>query len=175
MKKYVFRKRFFLTAAVICAAALAATLALRFSSWEYCTVFTLMGGTLAAALFFIARKNLKSAQLIVENTILRIRPAVLQERDGGNEDEDDLSETFEMFVSVFGILLGDKIIKWGQDGGLDGRLIAVKIGRDYISIDYGTREETQNIRLLYSRPGDDELAVIIEKLRYETGVVPVIA
>ena len=31
------------------------------------------------------------------------------------------------------------------------------------------------IRLLYARPGEDELAGIIKKFRYETNVVPTIA
>lgn len=162
-----------MAAVIFCTAGLAAALALRFSYWEYFTAFALMGGTLAAALFYAAHKNLRSAQLIVENTILHIQPAVLRGRDGGYQDEDNLRETFGMFVSVFGILLGNEIIKWGQDGG-GGRLKAVEIGGDYISIEYGTRVETQNIRLLYSRPGDDELAGIIEKFRRDTGVIPVV-
>ena len=160
---------------IFCAAWLAAALTLRFPYWEYYVVFALMGGTLAAAILFTASKNLRSARLIVENTILHIQPAVLQGRDEEHGDEDNLHETFGMFVSVFGILLGAKIIKWGQDGGRDGRLKAVQIGRDYLAIDYGTREETQSIRLLYSRPDDDTLAGIIEKFRCDTGIIPTIA
>ena len=174
MKKLVMRKWILLTTLIICLAALAAALALRFSCWEYCTVFALMGGTLAAAFFIFAHKNFKAAKLIAENTILHIQPAVLHGRDDGYEDEDNLRETFGMVVSVFGILLGAKIIKWGQDGGRDGRLKAVEIGRDYLSIDYGTAEETHNIRLLYSRPDADTLAGIIEKFRRDTGVVPAV-
>ena len=86
MKKLILRRRFFLAAATFCAAGLAAALALRFSSWDYCTVFSLMGGTLAAVLFFAAHKNFISAQLIVDNTILRIQPVFLQARDDGSED-----------------------------------------------------------------------------------------
>jgi len=174
VKKLILRRRFFLAAAIICVAALTASITLRFSYWNYCMVFAMMGGTLAATLSYIAHKNFKSARLIVENTILLIQPAVLQERDGGYEDEDNLRETFGMVVSVFGILLGNKIIKWGQDGGRDGWLRAVEIGLNYISIDYGTREETQNIRLLYSRPDGETLTGIMEKFRRDTGVVPTI-
>ena len=174
MKKLIMKKRLLLAAALLCTAVLLGALALRFSYWEYCTAFALMGGTLSAALFVTANKNLRSAQLIVENTILYIQPAVLQERENGYNDEDDLCEAFGVSVSVFGILMGARIIKWGQDGGRDGRLKAVEIGRDYLSIDYGTREETKNVRLLYSRPDDGTLTEIIEKFRCDTGVVPVI-
>ena len=78
-------------------------------------------------------------------------------------------------MSVSGILLGRKIIiKWGQDGGRDGWLTAVEIGQDYLSIDYGTREEMHNIRLLYSKQNEDTLAAIIEKFHRDTGVIPTI-
>jgi len=174
MKKLILRKWVFLAVTIFCAAGLVAALALQFSYWEYCVVFELMGVTLTAALLFTASKNLRSARLIAENTILHIQPAVLQGEDEEYGDEENLYETFSIFVSVFGILMGAKIIKWGQDGGRDGRLKAVEIGRDYLSIDYGTREETQNIRLLYSRPDDDTLAGIIEKFRCDTGVIPTI-
>ena len=83
-----------------------------------------------------------------------------------------LRENYGIYVSTFGILLGDKIIMFNQSGIW---LRKVEIGRDYISFDYGARDEAlQNIRLLYSRPDGDELAGIIEKFRDETRVIPVI-
>ena len=81
MKKLIFRRlrRVFLSAAIICAAALTAAITLQFSYWNYCMVFAMMGGILAATLSYTAHKNLKkSEQLIVENTILHIQPAFLQ-------------------------------------------------------------------------------------------------
>jgi len=35
------------------------------------------------------------------------------------------------------------------------------------------KKEKQSIRLLYTKPGEDQLAVIVEKFRKETGIVPV--
>ena len=74
-----------------------------------------------------------------------------------------------MIVSYFGILLGEKIIKFNQDGI---RLRTVEIGADFISFTYGTEKRTQNIRLL--RPAIDPatLEQISEKFRYETGITP---
>ena len=64
-----------------------------------------------------------------------------------------------------------------NQGGI--RLRHIEIGSDYISFDYeipadryGMKKEKQSIRLLYTNPGEDELAVIVEKFRKETGVVP---
>jgi hypothetical protein len=50
----------------------------------------------------------------------------------------------------------------------------VEIGQDYLSIDYGRGAEVNNIRLLYIRPDSVVLATIIEKFRFETGIVPVV-
>ncbi|MGI1659999.1 MAG: hypothetical protein ACRKFN_13695 [Desulfitobacterium sp.] len=116
-------------------------------------------------------KKLKAAQLILENQILHIQPVVFRELDDRKESEIRSCETVEMFISGFGILLGSKIIKFNQEGI---RLKAVEIGRDYLSIDYGTDGEVRNIRLIHARPDSAVLVGIIEKFRYETGIVPVV-
>ena len=174
MKKLTTKKQLFRVASVFCVSLSAVSFIFQFQSWEYCVVFALMGGVFFSALFYFANKNLRSARLIVENMILHIRPAVLQGRNSRQKDEDGLGENLEMVVSVFGILLGAKIIKWGQEGGRDGRLKAVEIGKDYLSIDYGTLGETHNIRLIYSRPEGETLTQITEKFRRDTGVVPTV-
>ena len=172
MEKLLLRTRSSLAAVVVCAAALAVALVQRPPHWAAYALMMLAAGLAALRLYISARKKLISAQLIVENAILYIEPAVLRGRDG--EGEENPCKTICMYVSVFGILLGGAIITWGQDGDRDGRLKAVEIGRDYLSIDYGTKKEAQNIRLLYARPDSDSLAGIVEKFRYETGIVPVV-
>ncbi len=128
-------------------------------------------GLVAVSLFLTLRKKLIAALLIVENQILHIQPAVFSERGGKKEIEVHPCETVEMFVSCFGILLGAKIIKFNQE---DIRLKAVEIGRDYLSIDYGTDTDIRNIRLIHARPDNAILADIIDKFRYETGITPII-
>lgn len=126
---------------------------------------------MTAFLFFTMSKKLKDARLIVENQILHIQPAVFREPSNRNESGIQPCETVEMFVSGFGILLGSKIIKFNREGI---RLKAVEIGQDYLSIDYVTDAEARNIRLLHARPDSSTLAGIIEKFRYETGILPVV-
>jgi len=173
VKRLVLWKRLFLAAAIFCAAGIVASFVFRFFGWTYCVCFSLMGGTLAFAFFYSTHKKMNVMAIIVDNTIIHIKPAVISGQTvEAKEEEEKLRENFGVRISTFGILLGNKIIKWG---GGDERLKAAEIGKDYISIDYGTRENTQNIRLLYSRPGEDELAEIIEKFRHETGIVPEIA
>ena len=160
---------------IFCAATFTAVIVLRFSHWKYFAFFALMGGTLAAVLFYAARKKLIAAEVIVENTIIHIQLAALQEQKYETKEETKkFFENYGVCVSNFGIMLGNKIIKWGGSSGV--WLKAVEIGPDYISFIYGEKgREPHNIRLLYFRPGEDELAGIIEKFRKDTGVVPVLA
>ena len=140
-------------------------------NWKPYAVVTLLAGLIATFLFFTVRKKLTAAQLIVENQILHIQPAVLRERRNMKESEAQPCETVEMFVSCFGILLGSKVIKFNQEGIL---LKAVEIGRDYLSLDYGRDADIRNIRLIHSSPNITVLESIIEKFRYETGNTPTI-
>jgi hypothetical protein len=123
-----------------------------------------------AGLWLREYRKLKTARLIVENQILHIRPAVISDSAGDAEKPED-AENIEMFVSYFGILLGTKIIKFNQDGI---RLKAVEIGRDFISLAYGTDKRMQNTRLLRAAIDNGELEKIVERFRFETGIVPVI-
>ncbi|NSW92071.1 MAG: hypothetical protein HPY74_15615 [Firmicutes bacterium] len=131
--------------------------------------FLLSLSALAAGLAIREYNRFKAARLILENRILHIRPAVIDH--AGKDDADLLSESIEVFVSCFGILMGAKIVKFNQEGI---RLKTVEIGLDYISLEYGTDTYTRKIRLLYAKPDSGRLADIAEKFRYETGVVPII-
>ena len=112
--------------------------------------------------------KLKVARLIAENPILHIHTAVIRDLSGETAQRSD-TESTEVIVSYFGILLDEKTIKFNQDGI---RLRAVGIGNDFISFTYGTEKRTRNIRLL--RPAIDPatLEQICERFRYETGIAP---
>lgn len=112
--------------------------------------------------------KLKIARLIAENPILHISTAAISDISAEASQPENIENT-EVFVSYFGILLDEKIIKFNQDGV---RLRAVEIGTDFISFTYGTKKRTQYIRLL--RPAIDPAAMekICERFRYETGIAP---
>lgn len=171
MKKISWYAQCFLAASIFCVAAFVAVIFLKPSNWKTYAILILTAGLMAVLFFFIVSKKLKDAQLIVENQILHIQPAVFQELDNKKDSGIQPFETVEMFVSGFGILLGSRIIKFNQEGV---RLKAVEIGQDYLSIDYGRGAEVRNIRLLHARPDSTVLATIIEKFRFETGIVPVV-
>jgi len=173
MKKLLLRKQIFLSAALFCTAGTIATFVIRFSAWEYCAVFGMMGGTLMTAFFCMARKMLIAAEVIAENTIIHIRLADLSwKTDEEKREAEKLCERFDVRISTFGILLGNRIIRWG-DGSV--WLKSAEIGSDYISLHYGSQEEAHNIRLLYPKPDGGVLADIIEKFRVEAGIIPTVA
>ena len=171
MKKIAWYTRCFLGSCVACAFTFAAELIWQPSHWKRYVIALFAAGLVVAFLFITLRKKLAYARLIVENQILHIQPAVFCDWDGRKEIEILPSETVEMFVSCFGILLGSKIIKFNQQGI---RLKAVEIGRNYLSIDYGTDTDIRNVRQIHDIHDSAVLACIIEKFRFETGVVPVI-
>lgn len=114
-----------------------------------------------AALWVQECRKLRIARLIAENQILHIRTAAI------GDGADDI----EVFVSYFGILVDSKIIKFNQESTF---LKAVEIGRDYISLTYGTDRRVQSTRLLHAAIDDEEAERIAERFHRETGIIPVI-
>ncbi|NLA10612.1 MAG: hypothetical protein GX883_00610 [Firmicutes bacterium] len=144
-----------------------------FSAREINTAVLFVSGLGTILLALLWRKeydNLKAARLIIENCIVRIRSAVIEDKIR-NVAEDDHTDGVEVFVSNFGILLDSRIIKFNQGAA---QLKAVEIGANFIGLTYGTEEAAQKIRLLSGGFGEGELKEVVEKFRFETGVDPVI-
>lgn len=131
-------------------------------------VSIIISSAVVAGFWLRGISGLKIARLIAENPILQICTAVISDLSGETTQQSNTENT-EVIVSYFGILMGEKIIKFNQDGI---RLIAVEIGGDFISLTYGTEKRKQNIRLLCPAIDSAELEKIAEKFRYETGITP---
>lgn len=116
-------------------------------------------------------RQLKTAKLIIENQILHIQPAQIDAGTCGETDENLPIDRIEVFISCFGILLDSKVIEFNLD---DIHLKAVEIGREFICLTYGTDEQTRKMRILHELIENQELNSIVEKFRYETGVIPTI-
>ncbi len=121
-------------------------------------------GAIAAGFWAREYQKLKTARLIVENQILCIRPAVIS-----GEGEAAHHKSIDVYISYFGILLSTDIVKFNQDSI---RLTAVEIGRDFISLTYGAGGRVRTTRLLRAAIPREELADIVERFRFETGVTP---
>lgn len=128
----------------------------------------MIASSVSAGFWINERRKLKIARLIAENPILHICTAVISDLSG-EAVQSEYTEDTEVFISYFGILLDEKIIKFNQNGI---RLRGVEIGNDFISFTYGTEKRMQNTRLL--RPAIDPamIAELSERFRYETGITP---
>lgn len=115
-------------------------------------------------------KKFKIAQLISDNKIFHIYPAIVCNKNN-HEVKFKAESSVEVLISYFGILLGSTIIKFNQEGI---RLLDIEIGSEFIYLTYGTDKRVQGIRLLCSNIKEDELNKIVERFKYETGIIPTI-
>lgn len=142
---------------------------LYFKEYTWPLLYFSMPVTLISTIVLIQEyKKLRMAKVIIENQILHIMSAYFLITDSG-ERAQSLPDRIEIFVSNFGIILDSKIVKFNQGGE---QLKAVEIGRDYISLTYGTCKQTQTIRLLHAEIDSAELKKITERFRFETGIIP---
>ena len=174
MRKLVLYAWLFFATTVICAAAFMVLIIFHPPIVILSSILFFVAGTVTLFLFIETCKKLSLARTIVDSSVIHIQPAAMHAQSVEEQKAAErFRENFGIYVSSFGILLGAKVIRFNQSGIW---LKKVEIGPDYISFDYGEKDkEIQNIRLLYSRPGEDELACIIENFRKDTGVVPVLA
>jgi len=136
----------------------------RRSMFEISIVF---GCAAIVLLILLIKQNqlLKSAELIRDNCILVVPSAVITTEDG---KERSVAE--HTVVSVFGILMGSKLYKWGCDGVHGVRLYSVIIEKAYICLTFGDSTESTRVCLLHGLVDEQEVLEVKEKLWRETAV-----
>lgn len=147
-------------------------------SWlAYRRCYALLGISLFLTLLIIGglyqqRQKLKTARLIAENAILTTASLVIED-----DNRVQVSKQFsdkkpvEVIVSGFGIMFGDKAYKFNYDGI---RLFSVEISSEDMLFTFGTDRWEKSLRFWHGITSPDEIQEIAEKLRYETGVSPII-
>ncbi len=132
--------------------------------------FIIIAGIIDIQLLRNELNNFRTAKLIRENFILKVKTAVISDISDKKQDDKHIEDT-EIFVSYFGILFNGKIAKFNQDGI---HLTAMEIGNDFISFTYGNEKRMNNLRIV--RPGIEQEAMneMINKLRFETGITPTV-
>lgn len=121
-----------------------------------------------AALSIREHKKLQTAEMIIDNQILHIRPAAI-ETGGGRRPLP--AEAIEVYISGFGVLLDSEVIKFNMDGIY---LKGVEIDSEYLCLAYGANLNTQKTRILHGAIDSREMGDIVEKFNFETGIVPII-
>jgi len=115
-------------------------------------------------------RSYQAARLIVENKIMQILIATIEEGIQTGQDGTSPIRRIEVVISCFGILLDSRVIKFNVNKIC---LHNVEIGRESISFTYGKAQWTRRICILHGVIDRQELQDYIDRFRYETGVVPV--
>lgn len=122
--------------------------------------------------FFIQEYDkYKSAKLIMENKIMNVHVAQIEQSMCGTGTDIIQVDSIECIISCFGILFGSKVIKFNIDGII---LRKIEIGHDFICFIYGKDKTNKIIKLIHSVMKKEELQSITERFHYETGIIPIV-
>jgi hypothetical protein len=125
----------------------------------------------AVLLVFLIRESylLYHANLIWNNCILAVPSAIIS-----TSFSNEKREVEEIIVSTFGILIGNKIYKWGMNGISGVRLKTIEIDRSWIFLNFGDDDKTVRVELLHGMADTEEAMEIQQKFWRETGIESVV-
>lgn len=125
------------------------------------------GAVSVVAMILLYRQSrlLSAARLICDNRILTIPSSMAT-----SETSPSTKRMEETVVSTFGMLLGNKLYRWGCEGMYGTRLKNIRIDREHIRVTFGNEDESLRLELLHGMTKKEEVLTIAQKLRYETGV-----
>ena len=129
-------------------------------------------GVVAVAIFFFLigwRRRLFEVTLIWDNRILTVPSAVIYSPKNGEG-----KEVGGTVVSTFGLLIGDKIHKWGSEGIYGVRLAAIKIDRQRLSFTFGEENYTRRVELFHGIDDGEKIREVKNHLWRETGVTALV-
>ncbi len=125
------------------------------------------GGLTAAALILLYRQSrlLVAAIVIYDSRILTVPLSVVT-----SENQPEQKQAEETIVSTFGLLLGNKVYRWGCDGVYGVRLRDVQIDKEHICLTFGADGEMLRVELLHGLSEIQSAMEIAQKIWHETGV-----
>lgn len=138
---------------------------------RFLMLYILLIPVLVVAVYFYRQlQRLRTARLITENSILSIPVVTVWNSDSSSLPNSD--KTALVIVSCFGIIFDNEVFKFNCDGI---RLLSVAISWQAMWLTFGTEKKKQHVRLLHGLSNREDIQMITEKFRYETGVIPVVA
>ncbi|NCB52336.1 MAG: hypothetical protein EOM54_10700 [Clostridia bacterium] len=125
------------------------------------------GGLTVVALILLHRKSqlLGAAMVIYDSRILTVPSAVVT-----SDNQPNPKQAEETIVSTFGLLLGNKVYRWGCEGVYGVRLQKVRIDKEHICLSFGDDGEMRRVELLHGLRDKQSVTEITQKLWHETGV-----
>ncbi len=104
-------------------------------------------------------------RLICDTKILTVASSVVS-----SEKAESQKTVEETIVAAFGLLLGDKVYRWGCEGISGVRLREVSIDKSHMCLTFGAAEDRMSVKMLHGITDKHEMTEITKKLKYETGV-----
>lgn len=132
------------------------------------TIISILGIAILIGLLIYKYEKHNSARLIIENSILKLNTYII--RDISDGIDRNKTETIELYISYFGILFEDRIIRFNQKGI---QLKSAEIGSDYFSFTYGKGKQIENIKFVRPFIEPTILDDFSKRLYYETGIKPI--
>ena len=125
------------------------------------------GGVTAAALILLYRQSrlCGAAMLIYDSRILTVPSSIVT-----SENRPIQKQAEETIVSTFGLLLGNKVYRWGCEGVYGVRLRNVRIGKEHICLYFGADNEMLHVELLHGLSNRQSVMEIARNIWHETGV-----
>lgn len=126
-----------------------------------CVAFSII----SFVLLFHQSRLYSAAKLIYENRILMVPTSVVT-----TKNSTDKKTAEETIVSTFGLILGNKVYKWGCDGIRGVRLNTVQMDHDHIRLTFGVDHKRFSVEMLHCLTDKQSVIEIAKKILHETGV-----
>lgn len=125
-------------------------------------------GNISIVLFIYVIKQsrlLYDAKLIFDNCIFKVPSAI-----ASTSNNEVKLAVEEIVVSTFGLIIGNKLYKWGYHGAYGVKLKAIEIDRERVYLIFGDTSKTMRVELLHGITIKQEVLDIKQKFWRETGI-----
>lgn len=133
---------------------------------EVCFLFALSSVALIFGMLIHELYIYRMAKMICENSIMQINVAIV---NSFPEKVKHSNNGLIIYVSCFGILIGNKIVSYNANGK---KLNSISIDSEYLEISYCDKNLTRSVKILHGALAENEIARIKQHFCYETGITP---
>lgn len=161
----------FILASICLFTGAALLLTISMKDWPYASFLflALAGIILILIILLIAEyKEYSDAKLILENEILHIQIVGIEERDAKVVPKVTKLNPEFVTISCFGILSDSKMVKFNKDKIF---LDSIEITQHKISFTYSIGGANKKVIILHDKLADEQIQNIVQKFKYETGVL----